>query len=371
MSISQIVKQIENSDGYSLSKYFKIEYLINEKETCESIAKNLNSLKNSPPWKEIFSPLLKICKTTSSQEQYSLFDQASMLFVKSMSKFENQLKVPIFKSIVLSYKYLSANELESSVQKLRYLLSEAAKIRNCNAVDGSPLLALVNCLLSIFISLNDYNQAYKVFETNVDNISLLEESNVFTVSERAQFDFNAGKINAVFGYTQTALKFLNEALRLTPLSCMSDRRLILTVLIPVQLSFGMIPSTDLLNKYELNDLFGPIVDSIINADVREFNQAFEQRTMIFIRLGIWDVISKAKLVVYRRILEAVCPPGTQIQTLEAFQKAICVFDNVSLDEAEYVLANLISNHYVYASISDIQKKFVLKKEGAFPPFPFE
>lgn len=372
MNIQMIEKAISSSNGRAISKYFEIPYLLNEKGSCEKLLKSTNSIKIQGPWKEIFSLLFKIPKESSSKSVMKLFDQASNLFLKSLSKFDNELRIHIFKSIILSYKYLSNTELEASVQKLRHLLIYENSIKGCNSVDGSPLLYLANCLLSLFISFNDYNQASKILDKCIDSVTEQEKVNgVFTVSERAQFYFIAGKIHTVNSNFNIALEYLTKAWKLTPLSAYQDRRLILTVLIPVQLSFGMIPSDKLLEKYNLVGLYGLIIESIISADLNQFDKAFQERSLIFIRLGVWDVISKTKLIIYRRFLEIICVPGSKILTLESFHKAICAVEKISIDEAEVILSNLISKKYFHATISDVQQKFVLKPEGALPPYPLK
>ena len=378
LNLSQIQKSIGQKDGISISRYFQLSFLLSNSENCSSFIDQISNFSfydTTVDWKKIFINLFNVPIAESPEIGYSFYDKASSIFMEKFMNFENSLKIPIFKEISHSFRQLAQTcEFNACVQKLRYFLPFTQRVREeAYSAEGSPILAVVNDLISLFLERNDFNQAKALFEQRINDINEKAEKKVFTVSELATFYFNGGKISIVVGWTDDALVYLQKALKMIPLSKQNDRRLCYALLVPLQLARGVLPSPELIEKYGLG-IYNGFVDSIINMDLEAFDKTLDENMITLIRLGVWDACSKAKNIIYRRLLESVCDialngnDGEQkkIVDIELFRRVINV---PTLEEAETILAGLISDKLCLGCLSDALKKIVLKKDGAFLPLP--
>lgn len=103
-----------------------------------------------------------------------------------------------------------------------------------------------------------------------------------------------------------------------------------------------------------------------------FNAALQTYLDVFIRMGTYLVLEKAKTLVYRNLLKRVYQMDTtkkahqlELTKLEAVFHNLCG-ENLSLDEIECIVANLIYNGYVKGYISHEKRTLVLSKNQPFP-----
>ena len=381
--LNQINKLFVQKNGIAISKYFRISFLVESEKQCLTTLNQLTTSSfefsdNSVDWKNIFINLLRVPSAGNPEFAYSFYDKASTIFLEKFANLENQLKIPIFKEISHSFRQLAETcEFNACVQKLRYFLPFTQRVREeAYSEEGSPVLAVVNDLICLFLERNDFNQAKALFEQKIEEIKQRESQKVFTASELATFFFNGGKISIVVGWYEDALSYLEKALHLIPLSYKKDRRLCYALMVPLQLARGVLPSPKLIEKYELG-IYSGIVDAINNMDLEAFDQALDENMITLVRLGVWDICSKTKTIIYRRILESVCTIAIDMQEgknkfnidIELFRRAISTGKEYSMEEAEAILASLLADKLCFGIMADALKKIVLKKDGAFPPLP--
>ena len=380
IALAQLNTAINSGDGSRLARTFRLSLLLEQKDQCSSLKKELNNYPftdRTINWKSLFSNLFSVPLADSPEAGYVYYDKASTIFFQQFTKLPNSIKIPIMKEISHSFReFASTCEFNGCVQKLRSYLPLTQRVREeAYSEEGSPLLAVVNDLICLFLERNDFKQANTLFAQIIGEAQNREGKGLFTAGELATFYFNGGKISTVMGYTIDALNFLRKALNLTPLSQERDRRLIYAILLPNELSLGSIPSDELVEKYGLQ-VYSGLVDAIVDMDLEGFDRALDENMLTFVRLGVWDVCAKSKIIIYRRILESVCTVSQSITNdnkvdLELFRRACSLGREHTMEEAETILAGLVAAKLVYANISDAAKKFIVKKENPFPPLPLE
>jgi len=76
--------------------------------------------------------------------------------------------------------------------------------------------------------------------------------------------------------------------------------MILNYLIPVKLLGGHRVPFSLIQKHELSHFLG-LVESLKSGDVRIFNQTLKDHEIFFLQHGIFLIVEKLKLLVYRSL----------------------------------------------------------------------
>lgn len=57
----------------------------------------------------------------------------------------------------------------------------------------------------------------------------------------------------------------------------------------------------MLEQYDLTAQFAPLIDSITRGNLQQFNQAMEQHEEYFIQKGVFLILEKLKIGVYRNL----------------------------------------------------------------------
>lgn len=97
---------------------------------------------------------------------------------------------------------------------------------------------------------------------------------------------------------------LDYAFRHCTRSAVGNKRRILQFLIPVKLLKARYPHERLLTKYELTE-FQDLIQSIQRGDLEKFNQNLELHQRFYIQKGIYLILEKLKIFVYRNLFRKV------------------------------------------------------------------
>lgn len=289
-------------------------------------------------------------------------------------------------------------------------LSDAASVlRKCfadaqKAVSSSKkqaCLEFVNQLFCIFFRLNTLGQCKHLMRT-VDQ-KTFPSFDLFPASQRVTYCYYAGRLCVFHDEFDQAMEKLTYALR----HCYCKRnvgvkvtqgdgngemnydngnkRRILQYLIPVRMLSGVLPKKELLAKYQLEDCFTGVVNSIRNGDMRTFEESLRKNFLSFVRSGTYLLMEKMRMLVYRTALKKIyqfrvrastsgaenMTPAHQIK-LEYFRSILMwmgadlASEESSMDEVECIVANLIYRKYVKGYISHQKRILVVSKQEAFP-----
>merc|ERR1719473_2517311 len=149
----------------------------------------------------------------------------------------------------------------------------------------------------------------------------------------------------------------------------SNKRRILTYLIPVKLRFGVLPSQEMLAKYELHG-FVELIKAIKEGNMRMFTRQLDAMADELIRSGTFLLMERHKLLVYRNLCKRVYAVGKDEfgnkLPLVHFELALSWQDDCDEDETACILSNLIFQGAIKGYMSYEHKKIVFSKENPFP-----
>lgn len=150
-------------------------------------------------------------------------------------------------------------------------------------------------------------------------------------------------------------------------------RMILKYLIPVKLSIGILPGDLLLEKYNLLE-YRDVVLALKRGDLRLLRCALQQHEDRFLRSGVYLVLEKLELQVYRRLLKKIYtiqkhkdPSKAHQVKLDIIVKALKWLQiDMDIDEVECIVAILIYKNLIKGYFAHKSKVVVLSKQDPFP-----
>jgi hypothetical protein len=174
-----------------------------------------------------------------------------------------------------------------------------------------------------------------------------------------------------------------------------NRRMILQYLVPVKLLLGAQPHPLLLERYNLPEL-AALALAVRRGDLRSFNATMEAHQVAFVRQGLFLVLEKLKLLVYRNLFKRVCmidiakgsgggssgeggggEAGAAAgasdyprMKLAHFERALAWLGaDMDLDEIECILANLIGQGFIKAYLHHKSREMICKRGAIGEAFP--
>ncbi|GAB2219672.1 hypothetical protein Droror1_Dr00007309 [Drosera rotundifolia] len=153
----------------------------------------------------------------------------------------------------------------------------------------------------------------------------------------------------------------------------ANLRMILKYLIPVKLSLGILPLDSMLENYNLVE-YKDIVRALRQGDLRLLRYALQENEDRFLRSGVYLVLEKLELQVYRRLIKKIHviqkhkdPSKAHQIKLEVIVKAMNWLEiEMDIDEVECIVAMLIYKNLVKGYFAHKSKVLVLSKQDPFP-----
>lgn len=266
------------------------------------------------------------------------------------------------------FEYARLDKCYNEVANIyRKILRGIATRRGPELLD-SPLLAVVNGLISLHLLRNDFQNAGKVLQ-NVAGPTANLSHDVYPASEIATFLYLSGKVNLVFQDHALAREQLEHALRLIPNTFAKDRRLVLSLLLPLNLARGILPSDELVEKYNLH-FFDPLVSAVRDGDLSLYELFLAQHQLKLIRMSVWELVVMTRKVVERTLLQMIyIANGRSVIDISVVHSIFSSFTECTRDEIELMVCNLYADNFVQANVAHKEGKIVFKGtvEAAFPP----
>ncbi|KAF8592763.1 hypothetical protein K439DRAFT_1656156 [Ramaria rubella] len=155
---------------------------------------------------------------------------------------------------------------------------------------------------------------------------------------------------------------------------------ILTYLVPLRILRGQIPSDRVLSRFPaLLSLYSPFITAVRKGDLSSYDAALNAAEGRLFRLGIWYIWEKVRDICLRGLFRRVwvaSDHGTRIP-MRLFHAALVISggEDVCVEEAECLVANMVAKGYIRGYISHEKQMVVLAAKNAFPklrdrPTPF-
>lgn len=250
-------------------------------------------------------------------------------------------------------------------------------------VDRSPLpvskkkgcLFIIVGLFKCYFKLNNL----KMCSYLIKMIKMLPPLSSYSLSDQVAYQFYYGRLQVFEEQYQAAEDALSFAFTHCHPSSVANRRRILLFLIPVSLLHGRYPRPLLLSRYGLT-LFQGVVDGLRRGDLGQFVRELERWSGVWIEKGVYLLLEKLKVQVYRNLFRIVYVKVWGVEVMEGggsekerVQLPLTVLlrcmkgmgVDMSMDELECVIANLIYNGQIKGYIAH-QRCVVLSKQDPFP-----
>lgn len=134
------------------------------------------------------------------------------------------------------------------------------------------------------------------------------------------------------------------------------------------MTFGILPTTVLAQRYGFFEYYY-IGQAVSVGDLATFNNLLEENRVAFIHHGVYLVLEQVRNIVYRNLLRRlflVQDQDSRINLLDVQTALSAVGQNITLEEVECIVANLIYQGHVKGYIHHNKKILVVSKSNAFP-----
>ncbi|KAG8181805.1 hypothetical protein JTE90_001461 [Oedothorax gibbosus] len=241
----------------------------------------------------------------------------------------------------------------------------------CSTEDSKRwgILNLTNQLFKIYFKVNKLHLLKPL-------IRVIESSNLkdqYPISQRVTYNYFVGQQQMFQSKFNLAEKNLEFAFVHCHRESKRNKQLILIFLITVKMVLGIMPSIQILEKYELME-FSELVRAVKDGDLQRFGKALEASEDFFIKWGIRLVLEKLKIIIYRNLFKKVyllfqthIIPVSAFKDALNFKKEYEEDEEVEEEEVMCILSNLINENKMKGYISYQHLKVVLSKQNAFPP----
>lgn len=227
------------------------------------------------------------------------------------------------------------------------------------------MLTLVNQLFKVYFKINKLHLCkplIRAIESSPfkDSFSLSQQITYrYFVGRKAMFDSNYKEAN----------DFLTFAFENCHKQSKTNKRLILTYLIPVKILLGYVPKKFVLEKYDLLQ-FWDLIQAVVQGNLRLLDSVIDQHESFFIKNGIYLIVEKLKIIAYRNLFRKVyLMVNTHQIPVESLMLALHFngLTDIDLDETQCIVANLIYDGKIKGYISHQHRKVVVSKQNPFPP----
>ena len=190
----------------------------------------------------------------------------------------------------------------------------------------------------------------------------------YEVGERVRYRFYTGRLEILSGKYVEARKTMEEAFKETHSSQHFHKRLILLFLIPLKMNSGVLPSLQLLEKYQLLQQYSPFREAILEGDIGKWEEWMEKEGKEIRRRGLLLVMENVKSIVYRSLFSKLHSflPKPQLK-LDFFLQALhSIGIQMDMEELQCLLANLIYKGFIKGYLKYPENFIIFSKKDPFP-----
>ncbi|CAG7733271.1 unnamed protein product [Allacma fusca] len=387
--LHQIYSAYEDYNGEKVASLLSIEdpHVLSTKLTGSNFENSVQDVLHSPLAEMVILHLNVLKKVTEQNMDEALVYQCQFgqLFCKILQgqKDENWM-LPIMEKICHDLRRiaLSAKNVEDSMVRSEdsapTCLEKAADVimamfRICAADTRAQendtkrwgMLSLVNQLFKIYFRINRLHLCKPLIRAieaqNLKDRFPLNQIIVYKyyVGRKAMFDseFTVAEECLTFAFQHASSKHSLE-----------NKRKILTYLVPVKMFLGWMPTKEALEKYDLTEFY-EVADALKVGNIRRFNNALRKYERKFIVSGVYLILEKLRMILYRNLLKKTCLIYAKTQIPIAVMQAAMQwsgYEDIDLDETHCIVANLIFTGQIRGYISHQHQVLVVAKQNAFP-----
>ncbi|KAJ3277023.1 hypothetical protein HDV01_000075 [Terramyces sp. JEL0728] len=291
--------------------------------------------------------------------------------------------VPLMKSLIrgLVFWSVKADLMGLTADNRVKSQSELAKLRAVLLKDTDEmkanLLAVANASLKLYFGMKEMHQALKVVEQTGN---YLPDTIVIQKADTVTFNYYVGRVYIYFHQFDKADQVLSKAMEDCTFSHFHNRQSILKYLVIARIVRGKLPTPQLLQKYQLDKHYLPLLNAIIKGDIGRYNEELDLQRKYFTKSGFYMILKHRVLpLLYRNLIQRVFAglqlissnPTTNIP-VELFYKVInnCKIECFTIHDVESLIVSLIDQGFIKGYLSPDRKIIVFRKSGDTFPSPY-
>ncbi|KAI9332685.1 hypothetical protein BDR26DRAFT_641213 [Obelidium mucronatum] len=252
---------------------------------------------------------------------------------------------------------------------LTYLVL-SLKMRHSASPRGFSFFIPINASFKICFKLNELTRCPKIIEQVGQVLKNMQFSD-FHRQDVVAFNFYLGRLKLIHHEFDAADQSLSMAWNLCPDEYSNQKRKILLYLTVTRLVLGKPPSFDLLQFYNLTDLFGDIILSIQQGNFAAFEYHVAQRQEWLMKYKCFGIIRyRTRVSVFRNLLRKMWQMQDSPRSISFNDFAVaCQVSGLlefTVDDAECTIQSLVDAGFVQGYINHGKRTVVVKGE-VFPP----
>lgn len=407
--LNQLKEQSEQDNNSQLSKEFAEQFdltlgdqvsslqndLLDNNIDIKSAVDNIDLYSGDwPGFEELAKSYLNFCKNVNPNDMVESFDLYAQLLTDLTTAFVNNKGAILSTTVVNTGKSvvsmaLSQDAEHSSDEMLRTSYLSSLLLKLFNSIRGEKLdpnstgpvkkdiiMYVATALCRVYFKLGTPASCANVF-SNIHTANI--RFSHYPIAERVEYRYYLGRFYLMKNQLVLAFKHLRWAFD-NCYAASGNKRLILVYLAPVSILLGEFPTPELLQHFQLYNIYGPLVYYAKSANYRAFMNSIEQNKQYYLSRGLYIMLKTRSLVLlHRNILYKVWKirdkentvPFQELTKAMSFSKGSHP-DNWHLNDPEYIqlesiLASLISQNMVKANIYSRNKVIRLRANQPIPP----
>lgn len=379
-----VEKSWELQAGHALSELVSLKgNHINETKLYSSQYISMIENQLDQPMEEIVSSHLRVLRSLFNKDYNEAYKNQSICAqaVVKMLQFlkDENFCLPIMYKVCSDLRLLAQKcEEQGCGSKPGELLEKAAEslmacFRVCAADNRSTdeetkrhgMLNLVNQLFKVYFRINKLHLCKPLIRA-IESSAFRDS---FPLPELVTYKYFVGRKAMFDSDYKAADEYLSFAFEKCNNNYTKNKRLILIYLVPVKILLGYLPSKEVLEKYDVLQFY-ELSCALKEGNILRFDQVIQRHEDFFIKNGIYLIVEKLKIIAYRNLFKKVyLIQQTHQLDLDNFLIALKYVgeDDMTIDETQCILANLIYEGKIKGYISHQHNKLVVSKQIPFPP----
>lgn len=228
------------------------------------------------------------------------------------------------------------------------------------------MIYIINQLFKAYFRINKLHLCKPLIRA-LDNANIFDQC---TLAQRITYNYYLG-VKTLFDLKiAEAERLLDFVFENCYPGSRKNIRLTLIFLIPIKMLLGRMPSSQLLNKYNLTQ-FGDIKSAVISGRIGDLDNAIETHSDFLWRYGIYLIIERLRPIALRNLIKKVAKLAdshlVDIQLVLAAVRLVQPDEDVKIEEVHCIISNLIYEGKIKGYLSIGHQKVVLSKTNPFPP----
>lgn len=226
------------------------------------------------------------------------------------------------------------------------------------------MLPFVNQLFKVYFRMSKLHLMKPLIRA-IESSPYKEKS---SLSQQITYKYYVGRKAMFDSDYSTANEYLTFAFQKCHQSSKKNKRLILIYLVPVKMLLGYMPTRELLEKYDLLQLWD-VTLAVRSGQINQLSEAMHKHQKFFIQCGIYLILEKLKMITYRNLFKKVYNiHQNPVIEIQQFLLALRFVEgkHMDIEDTHCLLCNLIHDGHVKGYISLAHQKVVLRKTDPFP-----